>query len=275
MKGAATLLIMIALGVSGCGPLTEPSVGARDYLLGWYKLPNRHYRTRKVIPGGGTLIPVFKNDGIYYSVCRGFEVPLKECPEGLEWAFTPSSMVGTKIGFDEASNAYYIIIEDAGAQGAQYEGDCSTSGEKQFMTRVDKPSGLPDVTARPPRTNDDFLGWYQPVWFPWIGFEIRKDGKRCLSVEWELSGAERPAVWKSHGKPRELMPIPGRLGFTGFDRKNRHNLTYNEILERFELTKQRDKRQPAIIRMPLVRVSPHPEFAAVPPPMRIGIPAWH
>jgi len=271
MRGAATLLILIALGVSGCGPLTEPSVGARDHLLGWYKLPNRHYRTRKVIPGGGTLIPVFKNDGTYYSLCRGFEVPLKECIEGLEWALTESSMIGTKIGFDVMSNKYYIIIEDA---RAQYEGGYSTSGEKQFMTRVDKPSGLPDATARPPRTNDDFLGWYQPVWFPWIRFEIRKNGKRCLSVEWELSGAERPAVWKSHGKPRELAPIPGRLGFTGFDRKNRDNLTYNEILKRFELTKNIDD-QGRFIRIPLARVSPHPEGATVPPPMRIGIPAWH
>jgi hypothetical protein len=43
MKGAAILLVLIALGVSGCGPLTEPSVGARDHLLGWYKLPNRYY----------------------------------------------------------------------------------------------------------------------------------------------------------------------------------------------------------------------------------------
>jgi len=267
MKGAATLLILIALGVSGCGPLTEPSVGIRDHFLGWYKLPNRHYRTRKVIPGGGTLIPVFKRDGTYYSLCRGFEVPLKECPEGLEWDLTESSMVGTKIGFNVISNKYYIIIEDA---RAQYEGGYSTSGEKQFMTRVDKPSGLLDATARPPRTNDDFLGWYQPVWFPYV-IEIRKDGPKYLVAYQE---PDKSGKWKTRDEPRELTPLPDRLGFTGFDRRNRNNLTYNKILERFELTKNTDD-QGRFIRMPLVRVSPHPELAAVPLPVRIGIPFWH
>ncbi|MCK4628367.1 MAG: hypothetical protein KAT56_05150, partial [Sedimentisphaerales bacterium] len=193
---------------------------------------------------------------------------LKECPEGLEWALTSSSMVGTKIGFDETSNAYYIIIEDA---QAQYEGDCSTSGEKQFMTRVDKPSGLLDATAQPPRTNDDFLGWYQPVWFPYV-IEIRKDSPKYL-VTYQLP--DKSGVWKPQGEPRELTPLPDRLGFTGFDRRNRHNLTYNEILKHFELTKNTDD-QGRFIRMPLARVSPHPELAAVPlPRMRIGIPSWH
>ena len=254
MKGAATLLILIVLGVSGCGSLTEQSAGACDHLLGWYKL-------------GDTLIPVFKTDGTYYSVCRGFEIPLKECPEGLEWAFTPSSMVGTKIGFDEASNAYYIIVEDK-----QLENNYQhyIRGEKKPMTKIDKPSWLLDATAQPPRTNDDFLGWYQPVWFPYV-MEIRKDSPKYLVAYPE---PDKSGEWKTIGKPRELTPLPDRLGFTGFDRKNRHNLTYNEILKRFELTKNRDD-QGQFIRMPLARVSPHPKRGAVPSPMRISIPSWH
>ena len=177
-------------------------------------------------------------------------------------------MMGTTIGFDEESNNAFIRIVD---RQLENNDQFYIAGEKQYMTKIDKPSWLLDATSEPPRTNDDFLGWYQPVWFPYV-MEIQKDGPKYL-VTYQLP--DKSGVWKPEGKPRELTPIPGRLGFTGFDRKNRHNLTYNEILERFELTKQRDKRQPAIIRMPLARVSPHPKGAAVLPPMRIGIPSWH
>ena len=269
MKGSATLLILITLCVSGCGSLTEQSAGTRDHLVGWYKLPKRHYRTREVIPGPGTLIPVFKADGTYYSVCRGVEAPLKECPEGLEWALAPSSMAGTKIGFDEESNEYYIIIEDA---KAQYEGDYSTSGEKQYMTRVEKPSWLLNARARPPRTNDDFLGWYEFVWFP-IRYEIRKEGKKYLIAGQLL---DESGVWETQAEMHELTPIPDRLGFIIGRRKDKcGSFTYNESLKRFELTEQRSERQPEVIRMPLARVSPHTERAAISPPIRIGIPSWN
>ena len=240
----------------------------RDHLLGWYKLPRRHYRTRQIIPGPGTLIPVFKTDGTYYSVCRGFEAPLKECPNGLEWAFMPSSMAGTTIGLDVSSTRYYIIIEDS---AAQYEGDYSTSGEKQYMTKIDEPPPLLDPTTEPPRTYDDFLGWYQPVWFP-VALEIQKEGERYLCVVKEPTES---AVWKTQGKPIELAPLPDRLGFSGFDRHPRKILTYNDTFKRFEITEQQEKRQPAVIRMPLARVSPHPEIPATPEHVRIGIPSWH
>ena len=212
------------------------------------------------------MIPVFKTDGIYYSVCLGFEIPLKECPEGLEWGVTPSSMVGTTIAFDEASNDYYIIIEDKQHQHPHY-----ISGKKRPMTRIDKPSWLLDATAQRPRTNDDFLGCYQPVWFPGIGWEIRKNGEAYLVAEQEL---HEPGVWKTRGETRELTPLPDRLGLTGFDRRNRHSLTYNEALKRFELTKTTSP----VIRMPLARVpSPSlPEGDTVPlSSMQIGIPSWH
>ncbi|MHC4175290.1 MAG: hypothetical protein ACYS9C_10105 [Planctomycetota bacterium] len=269
MKELATLLILIALGVLGCGSLTEQSAGPRDHLVGWYKLPNRHYRTREVIPGPGTLIPVFKADGNYYSVCHGFEAPLKECPEGLEWALAPSSMAGTKIGFDEEANEYYIIIEDA---KAQYEGDWSTSGEKQYMTRVERPSWLLDATAEPPRTNDDFIGSYKPVWFP-IPLEIRKEGKEYLLLQ--SQEADEPGVWKNQIEVQGFTPIADRLGLMSRRKDKYTTITYNKSLKRFELMEQRSKRRPEVIRIPLARVSPHPERAAITPLMIMGIPSWN
>ena len=266
MKGAATLLILIALGISGCGSLTEQSAGARDHLVGWYKL-------------GDTLIPVFKTDGTYYSVWRGtgVEVPLKECPEGLEWDLTSSSMDGTKIGFDEVSKAYYIIIEDRLRATLSEETPESIRivgfklGEKTPITKIEKPSGLLDATAEPPRTNDDFLGWYQAVWVP-IRYEIRKDGVRYL-VAWQIGSYSEPYLWETRGGPRELTPVADGLGFIGSRSKDEcSSFTYNKAHKRFEFTFQGDSMpQPAIIRMPLARILPHSEHDG----MIIGIPGYN
>lgn len=232
-----------------------PQNTSRDHLVGWYKL-------------GDTLIPVFKIDGTYYSACRGFEFPLKECPEGLELAITPSSMADTKIGFAVASKEYYISIVDdllSGNSDGRYG-----IGEKRPMTKIHKPSGLLDATAPPPRTNDDFLGWYQPVWFP-FAFEVRKEDERYLCVE---NLPDESGVWKTVSE-REITPLPDRLGFSGFDRHPRKELTYNDALKRFEITSQLGKREPSIIRMPLARTAQPPEVPAISPPMIIGIPSWH
>jgi hypothetical protein len=96
MKRAARLLILIALIGIGChNMLTKECAGADD-LCGWHK-----------VSAGNRLIPVFKIDGVYYTVMSrgGFEISLEESPNGLEWPATPrSSMVSTEVGFDEESN---------------------------------------------------------------------------------------------------------------------------------------------------------------------------
>ena len=261
------LLASLILGLAtGCAEVA----GNRDHLVGWFNLPQRHYGTREVLPGPGTLIPVFKIDGAYYSVARGFEVPLNECPGGLEWGPADSSMKGTMIGVDEASNAPYIVIDDA---NAQYEADASTRGEKQFMSRSDPPSGLRDPTTTAPRTADDFPGWYEPVWFPWVRIEIRKEGDRYVSRSHEFHGPD-PGAWTADDGVRELVPLPDEPGFSGFERHGGPSLVYNKTLKRFELVMGTSP----ILRMPLARVSsPYsPEGGERPPTtMRIGIPTWH
>ena len=76
------------------------------------------------------------------------------------------------------------------------------------------------------------LGWYQPVWFPYV-MEIRKEGEKYLCV---MKESDESGVWKAQGEPIELTQLPNRLGFTGFDRHLRNILTYNKTLKRFELT---------------------------------------
>jgi len=241
----------------GADALPSSGAASRDRFQGWYRVSD-----------SDAIIPVFKIAQTYYSVCRGFEVPLTESPEGLEWAPTPSSMVGTTVGFDQAANTQYIIIED---QGLASNYQRYISGEKRPMTRIDKPRGLLDATASPPRTNDDFLGSYQAVWFPGVRLEIRKDGQEYQYV---IQVYREPGVWQSEEEPRELAPLADGLGFTGFDRRNRHRLTYNEFLKRFELT---NKTTSPVIRMPLARVLPPTVVGDDAPvlPMEIGIPSWH
>jgi hypothetical protein len=253
----------LAVVLVGCVSPQEPSpAGSRDHLLGWFK------RT-----GDETLIPVFKRDGIYYSVCRGFEVPLRECPEGLEWAVTPSSMTGTKIGWDAASWTNYLTVMDA--QASNFTDGRYGTGEREPLRRVAKPPGLVEAEARRPHTHDDFLGLYQPVWIPGMRIEIRKEGRRYFSQD---RAYRNPGLWKPSGEPREVTPLPEQLGFTGFERHSSPQLLYNEALRRFEIVMTDAKLSPSIGRMPLARV-PAPascEGGDAPQPLaRIGIPSWH
>lgn len=258
-KMAGVALLIVLPGCVKPGPRSQ--AGPRDHLVGWYKVT-------KV----DTIIPVFKRDGAYYSVCRGIETPFKECSEGLEWALTPSGMAGTKIGWDTASKTYYLAVKDPLASSSS-DGRYG-SGEQEPMTRIEKPSGLLDGKARPPRTHDDFLGWYQLVWTPGVRIEIRKEGNRFVCQNQEF---HPPGLWKTIREPHELTPLPDQPGFTGFERDKDCRLVYNESLERFELVMRLKGMTPSVIRMPLARVSAPTASERGKPPqpaVSIGIPSW-
>ena len=270
MKRAATSLILIALTLIGAGnALSEQSAGAGDRLCGWYKLTT-----------GNRLIPVFKIEGTYYTVMSrgGFEIPLKKCPDGLEWPRTPpSSMVGTKIGFDEESNEIYISIVD---QNREYLDESFTSGNKQSMRAIAKPSWLRDATAQMPRNLDDFLGWYEPVWCPYLRGQIRSEGGKYL-LESQLihTDGERNS-WVPH-KRHQLTPLPDRLGFAmqreeDLERDFPMRLVYSTTRKRFELQVSSAVTKSHVSRMPLARIpSPSPDQGAPHlPPMELGIPSW-
>jgi hypothetical protein len=262
----------LAAVMAGCGnPPERSQAGSRDHLLGWFKLPG-HNDKREVISGHDTLIPVFKRDETYYSVCRGFEIPFKECVEGLEWAFTPSGMAGTKIGWDKASKTHYLVVRDSLASSSS--DDRYGSGEKEPLTRIEKPPQLLDAEARPPRNHDDFLGWYQLVWTPGVRIEIRKDGNRFICQDHEF---HPPGLWTTVRGPNELMPLPDQPGFTGFERDKDCRLVYSESLKRFEFVMTVKGMTPSVIRMPLARISAPASSESSKPPqpaVRIGIPSW-
>lgn len=261
-----TLPLMFALGLAatGCGPVTELTPGSHDILLGWYRLPN-YDRNQKVLPGPGTLIPVFKRQGVYYSICRGVEVPLKESPDGLEWAMLPSSMEGTRVGLDAASGRPYLVIHDS---LRQYEADWSTAGEKQFMERIKKPPWLLDPTAKPPRSLDDFLASFIPAWFPIFRWTVHRDGdKYGLRGEYAKEGG-----WEFHPEESSVLsPLADPLGFAWT--KGKISLRFNPKLRRYECVMGDESS--GMLRMPLVRMGVSNSPCGVPPPMEMGIPSWH
>lgn len=263
MKKSALILILLALSTTGCRVApAEQSVGERDYLIGWYKLPDRTHSTHKVIPGPGTLIPVFKRGGVYYSTCRGVEVPLKVCPDGLEWGWTPSSMVGTKIGLDNevSRKPPYIMIVDRRAN------DDSYSGDKQYMTKSEKPACVRDPTIKAPRTCDEMLGFYEPVYFSVFRFILSKNGNQY----WGQGELAKKDGWEQMQKePLKITPLSDKLGFS-FG-KDKAMIVFNPELKRIEYV------NPDGVTMPLVRVKqPFLKcMEAKPTLVEIGIPSWN
>jgi len=213
------------------------------------------------------LLPVFRSDGVYYSACMGVEVPLEECPEGLERS-------NITIGFDSTANAHFMKITDP-RTWLYAEG--SVPVEKRPMTKTVKPSWfrgpMDQGPAERPETNDDFLGWYQFVWQPCMRAEIRREGERYFLATGYVdeSGAWKPDEGLEN--PAELTPITDALGFEvkkGLDLEGMR-IVYDESLKHFELIREESS---SIFRAPLTRVSEPPtgEGAAAPTFVSIGLP---
>lgn len=266
----------------------QATEGSRDHFVGWFALSKptpTGSQAYQAIPGREALIPVFKRNGGFWTACWGVEVPLKDCLEGLALDMRPSTMEGTKIGFDEASKEYYIILEDTYFRDVLADGSY-VSGVKQPLTKVEPPSGLLDTAADPPRTNDDFVGWYQPVWMPFFRYEIRKENDKFFAVGQvmtdPLGQLGEANAWSQHEEQKELTPLPDRLGFLMGSDDVESVITYNAGLKRFEIVVKDEStkryREPSVLRIPLARVPapPSAEQDAVPPlsPAKlIGIPS--
>lgn len=273
MERAGIWLTLIALTlIASDDAQSEQSAGDPDRLAGWYELTTDN-----------RLIPVFKIEGTYYTVMSrgGFEVPLKECSDGLQWPSTlPSSMVGTKIGFDEESKQIYLSIVD---QNREYQDPSFTSGKKQSMTAISKPSWLHDATAQPARTYDDFVGWYEAVWCPYVRGQVRREGEKYLLAVELLQIDGEKSLWAPQMQS-ELTPLPNRMGFAmrleheeDLEREGLAvRLVYNRARRRFEIQLSSAATESHVSRMPLARIpSPSPERDATSlPPMKIGIPSW-
>ena len=280
MRIHVLLLVLLAISMP---LLAEEKPVNTDDLVGWYELPNQDRKTREVLPGTGTYIPVLKHGEKYYTVCRGAEARLEPCAEGLRWAMLPSSMEGTTIGHDPVTKQFYIRIVDA---QLMHNDDWYDSREKRPLKRVDPPKDLPDATAPAPKSSDDFVGHYQVQYFP-IRYELtRSEGKFGLIGRlWRGKDGWVASPWTGAVAEKELSPNAEELGFL-VDERSGTRLRYNPDMRRYELVvtgkkkqgddakKQADNRQP--LTMPLVRLDPaKADNAPLASIAGIGIPSWH
>jgi hypothetical protein len=267
MKRKAVWLILVGIGLAGChkaaGPSTkEPAKSTNGSITTeWYRMPPVPKVSQQ-----DTLIPILRIGGTHYTTYRGMEIPLVKTAEGLKWGLTPSPLADTTIGYFGPSLPCSIRIVDQTRANLDPSYSPDTT-PPVLMTKVDKPAGLLDAKAPRPRKLDDFLGFYHPVWFPWVHMEIRKDGDRYWSVERTLASPEPPLQWVAQGRPQMITPLTDGLGFIGFAGGS-SRLTYNKTLKRFELIRMDNG-----VKMPLAKVSPKKTIPL--PPHPIGIPAWN
>lgn len=233
MNAARSFVIVAVVVLAGCGTTSDKSVGSRDHLVGWYKAasPSSERQNHSL------LIPVLKRDGTYYTTIRGFEVPMRVCPEGLEWSERTQSQ-WLLIGYNSESNSYYGRVtsrspyRDYSQPGREQEGKHDLQ-----LVKVDKPEWVLDQPPPPPKANDDFVGCFQATYFAPYWMQIRKDGNKYLCAFHDFG---RPAEWQ------ELTPRTNELGFT-------HSIFYNKTLKRFEIAGEEGT---AIIRVPFSRIPP-------------------
>jgi hypothetical protein len=259
-------------------PLLE-TLPIDDPLVGWFKLSGLDTSGRFTDPRG-PLVPVFYVDGAYYSVCRGMEIPFKKVAGGIVWALAPSSMVGTQVLYDASASTFSITICRDAAEAMAHG---LPQSRTHPLTRVDPLMDLMDSTAKAPRSNDDFVGFYVPLWFPAFYWDVKKQKEGFVVAGHTLPDPSQPDAnpRPDEGLTGPARPLPDRLGFKLKDLNETANdseeLVYNEPRERFEL-RFSSAQTSATLAMPLARVARPPSNDALVKWLQnpIGIPpAWH
>ncbi len=248
------VLLMLLCASAIAEKPTKPSSPA-DY-AGWYRIADSN-----------TYIPVLSDPDGHLSTVgpRGIEVRLMPTPDGeLEWGLESSSLKGTRIGWDDAMDGYYIAIYDsiAAKMIENYE-----SGKRQRLDRLPKPPYLPDATTSAPESINDYLGCYSLLYMPIIRFQISKsDSGYSAKIEtyqddgWTSSGAEK------------LEAAPDETGFILTMGTKKLPFRYNSTRKRFEMLMP----EAGEVSTPLFRL---PNCNSAPPyivdhKFRIGIPTW-
>jgi hypothetical protein len=253
MRRVTSSMILLSLGLTVHSTLAEESGGGRDHLVRWYAMR-------------GWLFPVLKIDGAYYLPRRGAEFPLKECPEGLELG-SEDSKERLTIGFNSASNTYYFRM-------GQRDNMPNPKGwpEESPLAPTNKPPWLLDAKAEPPRAHDDFLGWYQSVWLPWIRMEIGKEGTNYFCDMQLYERYRGMDSWETEREPAPITPYSDGLGFVDV-MNDVWDFAYNDALNRFELQVQGEEdAQPFTLRMPFARIEPPSSVESFVPKVFLGVP---
>ena len=272
LLGASVLFVTSAMAESDAPP-ADPMAdeGSLDHYLGWYRLPPVGRKTRRPRDDQpGHLIPIFKRDGIYYTVMKWVEVPLIASGGDLVWGFEQTSMKGTTFTHDPETGGHFLIHCDA--QNANND-EWYVWGERRKLHPAEPPEWLADFSAEPPATLDDMLGEYYCGWIPFVGIRLYEAGGIYWSQE---LNREQDGRWVERGSPREIKPLDPPKGFEWEGGPDR--LHFNKSLGRYEIVKPFPE-APDHMRIPLLREDPLADRdwsdpAATEREPHIGVSAW-
>ena len=234
-----------------------------DSIIGWYRMEDSSEKSAS--SSIDTLVPILKRGNEFYTICRGFEMPLKTSPVGLEWAFNPSSMEGTVFIFCRPAWPCALKLYDA--QKVVF--DWYEPGKKYKLVKVDQPYGLFEEKAEKPEDTAGYLGVYQPLYFPWYRIEIKQDDTEYYYIYSELRIEQGIGRWIPMSNKMPAKALDNNKGFLIVQGEARNYLMYNELLERYEMVVGSTK-----LRMPAVKVSSKDDFSEI-PKVSLGIPSWN
>ncbi len=259
------IIFLASLLFSGCQLFKKKTVAMYDdRIIGWYKLSTKTIDDA-VVEDDDTLVPILKRNKQFYTICRGFEMPLNTCSAGLEWGFTPSSMEGTMFVFCGPGWPCHLKIYDR--QKAVF--DWYEPGKKYKLIKVAEPEGLSYTVESAPENSDGFIGIYQPVYFPWMRVEISKEADKYNYKYSELRIVQEEAKWIAMGMAESVLPLDEAQGFLVIYQKAKNYLLFSKELSRFEVIIGSTG-----LRMPMVKLTSSEETPQV-PKVNLGIPSWN
>lgn len=258
-------LLLLGFVSTSCGLKTaNPLPHSHDHFVGWFQTDSQTKPQR--------LLPVIRRGDDFFSICHGREIPLRCVADGLEWNDNPSSMTGTKIGYNTTTKTYYLSVHDALA--SEHSDGRYGTGEPQPLARTAAPASGREKRDPPPATHADVVGWYQPQFLPWWKIGIVRTNDTYSYLSYEIRAAESGG-WQTEAPGTEATPLADQAGFTFLAGREPMRLIYNASAQRYELVFRQAEVSTRFLVMPLNRIpAPH---AADPAPDQqgvIGIPAW-
>ena len=258
-------IVLASVMLSGCQSGKNKSVAMYDdRIIGWYKLGSGIDDDANVNKND-TLVPILKRGNEFYTICRGFEMPLGKSPVGLEWTFKPSSMEGTAFVFCGPGWPCHLKIYDS--QKSVF--DWYEPGKKYKLIKIPEPEGLTCTVEKKPEVLDDFIGMYQPVYFPLIRIEISKEGDGYIHSYFELRVIQDTASWLNMGQVKSVKPLENNRGFLIAEEHAKNYLMFSEELNRYEIIIGSTG-----LRMPLVKISAGEDLPLA-LDVNLGIPSWN
>ena len=264
MKYLLLPALLVCLFFAGCNSSGKNKPGMyEDRIIGWYRLGE--VIENPDINNKQKIVPIFKRSNEFYTICRGFEMPLRRSPVGLVWDFKPSSMEGTSFLFCGPSWPCNLKVYDSQLVGM----DWYEPGKKYRLTKIPDPECLSDIKEEKPVGIDDFVGEYTPIYFPYYKIIISKKEDVFLHQYSQVGVISGKPEWSAPSRPIKIEPLDENNGFLVVENRAKNYLMYSEQLERYEVIIGQTG-----LRCPLRKIEEDSGDFNL-PEVEMGIPSWN